>query len=92
MTLRVEAMHWVMRLTSGQAVVADVEALQAWRRRSAAHEGAFREVVRLRELLSVAAREYAAEACGSPTQPGIAVGRARDVPACPPTRLSKAVL
>lgn len=51
---------WVLLMTSGAATHADADALRAWRRRSPAHEQAFREAVRLRDAVrAVAAAERA---------------------------------
>jgi transmembrane sensor len=42
-----EAIAWVVRLTSGEATVADAEELRRWRAQSAAHEAAFRRAAKL---------------------------------------------
>ncbi|HEY0330258.1 MAG TPA: FecR domain-containing protein [Rhodopseudomonas sp.] len=56
-----EALAWVVRLHSGDATVADAEALRLWRRSGPHHDEAFRDAVRLwRDLRSVA-RELVAE-------------------------------
>lgn len=45
--LRQEAIVWVVLLTSGKATRADAQRLQDWRRRSTAHEEAFRFATRI---------------------------------------------
>ena len=42
-----DATAWIVRITSGDATTDDAEKLLAWRRRSAAHERAFQERVRV---------------------------------------------
>jgi len=46
-SLQREALAWVVRLTSGAATQEDADALGAWRRRSPAHDAAFRDAARL---------------------------------------------
>lgn len=46
--LIVEAVDWLVRLTSGQATADDAEALAMWRAQSPAHEQAFRQVAGMR--------------------------------------------
>ncbi len=54
-----EALDWVVRLNSGDATRQDASDLAAWRARSAEHEAAFREAVRVRRGLQglIEARE-----------------------------------
>lgn len=52
---------WVQLMTSGAATHADADALRLWRQRSASHERAFREAVRLRDMIRGAAIELRAE-------------------------------
>lgn len=47
-TLRQEGFDWVLQLASGEATVADLEALRRWRASSPDHERAFAEAVALR--------------------------------------------
>jgi transmembrane sensor len=54
-----EAYQWVMRLTSGEATTADVEALARWRLTSRAHRRAFAEANLLWDKLGPAASESA---------------------------------
>ncbi|OBS54262.1 hypothetical protein A8B73_01325 [Methylosinus sp. 3S-1] len=51
-----------MRLKSGEATDADLEALQRWREASPLHEEAFRDAARLWRRIRAAARELAEEA------------------------------
>lgn len=53
--LRAEAVDWIQLLDSGRATVADIEALKAWRSRSAAHEASFAEARKLWRNLAAAA-------------------------------------
>ncbi len=53
---------WVLLMSSGAATRGDLQALRLWRGRSAAHEAAFREAVRLYGLVRGAATEMRAEA------------------------------
>ncbi len=53
--LRAEAVDWVQLLDSGCATAADVEALKAWRSRSAAHEASFAEARQLWRSFAAAA-------------------------------------
>ncbi|HKU97355.1 MAG TPA: FecR domain-containing protein [Vineibacter sp.] len=50
-----EARAWVVRLTSGAATQADADALAAWRRRSPAHDAAFRAAALLWKRTGAAA-------------------------------------
>jgi transmembrane sensor len=59
--LRREAHEWVVRLTSGQATVADAEAAKRWCRRSPAHALALAEATRLWETLDPVARQLASQ-------------------------------
>lgn len=59
-TLDGEAQAWLMRLTSGDATVADAQALKAWCGRSPAHARAFAEANLLWDRLGTAARLPAA--------------------------------
>lgn len=52
-----EALDWVVRLKSGEATGADLDALHSWRGRSPAHEEAFRSAARLWRRTAAAARE-----------------------------------
>ena len=65
--LLAEAFDWVVRLTSGDATVADAEALARWRAQSQAHERSFAEALRLRNALQVAGREVADPPAAPPT-------------------------
>ncbi|MBY6239900.1 DUF4880 domain-containing protein [Methylosinus sp. Sm6] len=56
-----DALNWIVRLKSGEATEADLEALRRWRDRSARHDEAFRDAARLWRRVGVAARELAAE-------------------------------
>ncbi|TXL72997.1 DUF4880 domain-containing protein [Vineibacter terrae] len=53
--LQREALAWVVRLTSGAATQADADGLKAWRRRTPAHDTAFRAAVRLWQQAGAAA-------------------------------------
>ncbi|WP_244594120.1 FecR family protein [Rhodoblastus sphagnicola] len=55
--LKSEAYEWVLRLTSGEATAADVQALNRWRRISRAHRQAFAEANLLWDQLRPAAAE-----------------------------------
>lgn len=46
-----EALHWVIRLTSGAATHEDARAFQAWRDQGPEHVGAWKEAVGLRQTL-----------------------------------------
>ncbi len=60
--LRQEARSWVVKLTSGTATDADAWQLSAWRNRSPAHEGAYRDAVSLwNQLAPVANRQALAD-------------------------------
>ena len=52
-----QALAWVIRLNSGMATSDDAAALELWRGRSAEHEAAFRDAVRLWRSLGEATRE-----------------------------------
>lgn len=54
-----EALDFVVRLKTGEPTRADVEALQAWRQQSGAHEAAFRNAARVFRHGGVAAQELA---------------------------------
>jgi transmembrane sensor len=54
--LRTEAVEWVQLLDSGHVTLADIEALKAWRCRSAAHEEGFIEARRLWGEMAAAMR------------------------------------
>jgi transmembrane sensor len=54
-----EALGWVVRLKSGEATVADAQALKRWQAQSPAHAAAFGDAVRLWRALGPAAREVA---------------------------------
>jgi transmembrane sensor len=56
-----EALEWVVRLRTGEPTRADVDALQEWRGRSAAHEAAFRRAAEIYQRGGIAAAELAAE-------------------------------
>jgi transmembrane sensor len=56
-----QALAWVIRLHSGSATSEDADALGRWRQRSAEHEAAFREAVRLWRSFGEATRELANE-------------------------------
>jgi len=56
-----EALDWVVRLRTGEPTKADVEALQQWRARSAAHEQAFRRAAQIFRHAGTAAAELANE-------------------------------
>lgn len=51
-----EAIAWVVRLTSGEATVADAEEVKRWRAQSSAHEEAFRRAAKLWRGFGDAAR------------------------------------
>lgn len=68
--LRREAAGWIARLTSGEATDADARALGSWRRRSPAHEEAFR-------IASAAWRASAAHPEREPVPPRAALTRRR---------------
>jgi transmembrane sensor len=55
-----QALAWVIRLHSGAATADDAAALESWRRRSADHEAAFQQAVRLWHSLGEATRRLAA--------------------------------
>lgn len=59
--LQDEALGWVVRLKSGEATRADLDALQNWRRQSEAHEQAFRAAARVYRQVETAAKELSAE-------------------------------
>lgn len=54
-----EALDWIVRLKTGEPTRADVEALQAWRQQSGAHEAAFKNAARVFRHAGVAALELA---------------------------------
>lgn len=56
-----QAFAWVIRLHSGAATSDDAAALELWRRRSADHEAAFREAVRLWRSFGEATRKLVAD-------------------------------
>lgn len=56
-----QALAWVIRLHSGSATSEDAAALGLWRQRSAEHEAAFRDAVRLWRSFGEATRELANE-------------------------------
>lgn len=56
-----EALDWVVRLKTGTPTRADLDALQQWRRRSAAHDEAFKQAALVFRSAGVAARELASE-------------------------------
>lgn len=56
-----QAFAWVIRLHSGAATTDDAAALELWRRRSADHEAAFREAVRLWRSFGEATRKLVAD-------------------------------
>jgi transmembrane sensor len=45
--LQQEALHWIVRLTSGEATALDADELRRWRAASATHEAAFQNAARL---------------------------------------------
>jgi transmembrane sensor len=49
--LQREGFRWVLQFASGEATRADAEAFEQWRRRSPAHERAFVEAVKLRDVV-----------------------------------------
>ena len=55
--LQTEAQAWLVRLTSGSATVAELDALNAWRSQSPAHGRAFAEAASLWNRLGDAAQE-----------------------------------
>lgn len=63
-----QALAWVVRLNSGTATSDDAAALALWRSRSAEHEAAFRDAVRLWRSLGEATRQFVAER-GLPREP-----------------------
>ncbi|WP_407180782.1 FecR family protein [Bradyrhizobium sp. STM 3562] len=71
--LRAEAVDWVQLLDSGQATAADIEALKAWRSRSAAHEASFAEADQLWRNFAAAARRMRERGeLASPSLPKVA--------------------
>ncbi|GGF51577.1 sigma factor regulator VreR [Aliidongia dinghuensis] len=60
--INLEAMAWVMRLTSGEATAADAEALNRWRAQSQTHRRAFAEANLLWDKLGPAAVEMVSRA------------------------------
>ncbi|MCG2841235.1 DUF4880 domain-containing protein [Sandaracinobacter sp. RS1-74] len=46
-----EALHWVVRLTSGSATTADAHAFEQWRAQGPGHEEAFREAAAFRKAV-----------------------------------------
>ena len=56
-----QALAWVIRLHSGSATSDDAAALALWRQRSAEHEAAFRDAVRLWRSFGEATRKLASE-------------------------------
>ncbi|MCA6108190.1 FecR domain-containing protein [Bradyrhizobium sp. CNPSo 4026] len=56
-----QALAWVIRLHSGEATSEDAAALALWRQRSAEHEAAFRDAVRLWRTFGEATRKLASE-------------------------------
>ena len=56
-----QALAWVIRLHSGSATSEDAAALALWRQRSAEHETAFRDAVRLWRSFGEATRALASE-------------------------------
>lgn len=56
-----EALDWVVRLRTGEPTRADIEALQQWRGRSAAHEDAFKRAAKIFRHAGIAAVELAVE-------------------------------
>jgi transmembrane sensor len=56
-----QALAWVIRLHSGAATSDDAAALESWRRRSAEHEAAFRQAVRLWRSFGEATRKLVAD-------------------------------
>jgi transmembrane sensor len=67
--LKREAFEWVVRLTSGAATEADVEALNLWRSQSPAHAAVFAEAVALRRMLRQAALEFTDDLRAVPEAP-----------------------
>jgi transmembrane sensor len=57
-----QALAWVIRLHSGAATADDAAALELWRGRSAEHEAAFRDAVKLWRSLGEATRELVGDA------------------------------
>ena len=55
--LRAEAVAWVQRLDDGRAAAVDIEALNAWRARSTAHEASFADAQRLWDNFAIASRQ-----------------------------------
>jgi len=56
-----EGLEWVVRLKTGASTRADIDALERWRKQSAAHEEAFRRAARLLRNAGIAAQELADE-------------------------------
>lgn len=56
-----EALSWIVRLKSGSATEADLEALRRWREEDPLHEEGFRDAARLWRRVGAAARELAEE-------------------------------
>jgi transmembrane sensor len=56
-----EALDWIVRLKAGEAVRADIDALQQWRQRSGAHEEAFRTAARVFRHAAEASAELSDE-------------------------------
>ncbi len=55
--LRAEAVAWVQRLDDGRVAAVDIEALNAWRARSTAHEASFADAQRLWDNFAIASRQ-----------------------------------
>ncbi|GGF44212.1 sensor [Aliidongia dinghuensis] len=56
--LKRDARRWVTRLVSGEATIADAEALVRWRRLSPSHEAAYAEALRLWKSLGPGGRTF----------------------------------
>jgi transmembrane sensor len=55
-----ESLGWIVRLTSGEATQADADTFGQWQARSSEHKNAFREALRLRQMLRMAGQEVVA--------------------------------
>jgi transmembrane sensor len=64
-----EALAWVVRLKSGEATLADAQALRQWQAQSPAHARAFRDAARLWRALGPAAREISSEPASASIAP-----------------------
>jgi len=74
--LKRAARRWVTQLVSGEATIADAEALKRWRQQSSAHETAYAEAIRLWKNLGPGGRTFIARR-GAPVWSGPRVNISR---------------